>query len=74
MAQTKQEIETSDSSSSSSPSSSGIPWLSDTVAQAQEFTRSVADSTDTVLHSTRSYLTDIRSSASYYLPQVLILN
>lgn len=41
-------------------------WLSYTVAQAQELRRTVADSTDTVLQSTRSYLSDLHSASSHY--------
>ncbi|KAI5067864.1 hypothetical protein GOP47_0016209 [Adiantum capillus-veneris] len=46
--------------------SSTEQWLAYTVAQAQELRRSVADSTDTVLQSTRSYLSDLQSTSSHY--------
>ncbi|MCO5614466.1 hypothetical protein L7F22_068749 [Adiantum nelumboides] len=46
--------------------SSTEQWLAYTVAQAQELRRTVADSTDTVFQSTRSYLSDFQSASSQY--------
>lgn len=46
--------------------SSTEQWLAYTVTQAQELRRNVADSTDTVLQSTRSYLSDLHSASSQY--------
>jgi hypothetical protein len=70
MAQTK-DPSSSPPSPASSSSSSSISWLSYTSAQAQELGAGVAESSDAVLRSTRSYLTGIASSTSQFIPQVL---
>lgn len=42
------------------------PWLSYTVAQAQELRRTVAHSTDTALQSARSHIGELQSASSHH--------